>query len=180
METQPRKITPKQASFIREYLIDGNGTQAAIRAGYSQKTAKEQAARLLSKVNIQNEIKDYQDKASAEAQITLTWWLKKMKQLADFDPRRFYDENGDLLPVNKLDDDSAAALTGMDIQEMPIGSGDDKVITLLKKIKFTDRLAALNLIGKHLGAYVSELSVIQKLSDTDLDTLTEKLIDKLQ
>lgn len=50
------KLTPKQAAFVREYLVDRNGTQAAIRAGYSEKTANEQAARLLANVNIKEEM----------------------------------------------------------------------------------------------------------------------------
>ena len=47
------RLTLKQSAFVREYLIDRNGTQAATRAGYSEKTANEQASRLLANVNIQ-------------------------------------------------------------------------------------------------------------------------------
>ena len=49
-------LTPRQAAFVREYLLDGNGTQAAIRAGYSKNTANEQASRLLTKNNIQEKV----------------------------------------------------------------------------------------------------------------------------
>lgn len=52
------KLTPKQINFCQEYLKDFNGTQAAVRAGYSKKTANQQAARLLANVNIQNCIKE--------------------------------------------------------------------------------------------------------------------------
>lgn len=58
------KLSDKQLRFIEEYLIDGNGTQAAIRAGYSEKTANEQAARMLAKVSIQNEVKKRQEELS--------------------------------------------------------------------------------------------------------------------
>jgi hypothetical protein len=58
------KLSDKQVRFIEEYLIDGNGTQAAIRAGYSEKTANEQAARMLAKVNIQYELKKRQEELS--------------------------------------------------------------------------------------------------------------------
>ena len=53
-------MTDKQARFCEEYMIDLNATQAAIRAGYSPKTANEQAARLLANVSIQNRIAQLQ------------------------------------------------------------------------------------------------------------------------
>ena len=51
-----QELTDRQARFCEEYLIDLNATQAAIRAGYSEKTAREQAAQNLSKLNIQEKI----------------------------------------------------------------------------------------------------------------------------
>ena len=54
------KLTDKQEMFCKEYLIDLNATQAAIRAGYSKKTANEQAGRLLVNVSVQSK-SSYQD-----------------------------------------------------------------------------------------------------------------------
>ena len=59
-------MTDKQMQFCKEYLLDSNGKQAAIRAGYSAKTAKEMAANLLTKVNIQNEIRRLMEVKDAE------------------------------------------------------------------------------------------------------------------
>lgn len=59
-------LTPKQKRFCEEYLIDTNATQAAIRAGYSEKTAKEQAARLLSKVNAKAYISELMEQKKSE------------------------------------------------------------------------------------------------------------------
>lgn len=56
------KPTLRQARFIEEYLIDGNGAQAAIRAGYSPRSAKQQASRLLTYANLRRGI----DKKRAE------------------------------------------------------------------------------------------------------------------
>ena len=64
------KLNPKQEKFIDEYLIDLNATQAAIRAGYSQKTAQEQASRLLSNVIISDEIKRRRETTSNKLNIT--------------------------------------------------------------------------------------------------------------
>jgi len=170
----------KQALFAAEYVKSGNATESAKLAGYSPKTAYSTGQRMLKNVEIKNAIREYREKASREAEVTITWWLKKMKQLVDFDPRRFFDEHGNLIPVSKLDEDCAAALCGLEVQEISIGSGDEMQLSLLKKIKFTDRRAALDLIGKHLGAYVNELSIINKLSDEDLDRVLDKMLSKMQ
>ena len=57
-------ITPKQQRFCEEYVIDLNGTQAAIRAGYSAKTANEQSSQLLAKLHIQDCIKGLQQRSN--------------------------------------------------------------------------------------------------------------------
>ena len=64
-------LTPKQQRFVEEYLIDLNATQAAIRAGYSEKTAKEIGAENLTKPNIAQAIKEAQAKLSNKAQLTV-------------------------------------------------------------------------------------------------------------
>ncbi len=64
------KLTPKQQQFAREYLVDFNATQAAIRAGYSEKTACEQGSRLLANVKVQAEIQRLGQKSAAKLEIT--------------------------------------------------------------------------------------------------------------
>jgi phage terminase small subunit len=73
-------LTPKQAAFVCEYLIDLNGTQAAIRAGYSAKTANEQAARLLAKVNIAQAVAEAQAERAAKCDIDAAWVLREAKR----------------------------------------------------------------------------------------------------
>lgn len=64
-------LTDKQSRFVDEYLIDFNGTQAAIRAGYSERTAAAQSSRLLTNVKVQAHLKDLQASHSERRQITL-------------------------------------------------------------------------------------------------------------
>lgn len=66
-----RALNPKQERFVREYLVDMNGTQAAIRAGYSPKTANVQASDLLAKPNIRAEVTKFQAKLAQKHEITL-------------------------------------------------------------------------------------------------------------
>lgn len=63
-------LTDKQARFVKEYLIDSNATQAAIRAGYSEQTANEQGSRLLANVSVRQAVEAGQEKKAAKLEIT--------------------------------------------------------------------------------------------------------------
>jgi len=65
-----RKLTDKQAMFCKEYIIDLNATQAAIRAEYSEHSARITASKLLTKTNIKEEVQRLMDKRSEKADIT--------------------------------------------------------------------------------------------------------------
>jgi phage terminase small subunit len=74
-------MTPKQQRFVEEYLIDLNATQAAIRAGYSAKTANEQGARLLANVSVRTAVTEAKAKRSEEAQIDAAYVLRQAVKL---------------------------------------------------------------------------------------------------
>ncbi|MEK8206760.1 terminase small subunit [Paenibacillus sp. FSL L8-0696] len=76
----------KQKLFVKEYLVDLNATQAAIRAGYSAKTANEQGARLLANVSIQEAIQAAMDKRAAKVDVTAEMVLRHWYELATADP----------------------------------------------------------------------------------------------
>lgn len=77
------KLTPKQQRFAEEYLVDLNATQAAIRAGYSAKTANEQGARLLANVSIRNVVNAMQSERAERTNITQDWVLNSLKYVAE-------------------------------------------------------------------------------------------------
>lgn len=74
------ELTDKQAAFVREYLVDWNARQAAIRAGYSEKTAQEQSSRLLSKVKVQNAIAAAQVEISERNKVTIDSLLVELDE----------------------------------------------------------------------------------------------------
>lgn len=76
-------LTPKQKMFCEEYTIDLNGTQAAIRAGYSEKTANEQAARLLTNVSVKEYVQSLMDKRSERIEITADYVLKTIHKTVE-------------------------------------------------------------------------------------------------
>ena len=73
-------LTPKQAAFVREYVVDLNATQAAIRAGYSPKTANEQASRLLANVSVATAVAEQRQIAAQRNDLTIDWVLDGLKQ----------------------------------------------------------------------------------------------------
>ena len=77
-----RKLTYKQKRFCKEYAIDFNATQSAIRAGYSKKTAYSQGQRLLKKVEIKNSIRKLENKHTEEVEITVEDILRELKKIA--------------------------------------------------------------------------------------------------
>ena len=76
-------LNPKQLRFCQEYVIDLNGTQSAIRAGYSEKTAAVIATENLIKPNIQLKIKELQGKIGNKLNIDAQWVLQRFKDIAD-------------------------------------------------------------------------------------------------
>ena len=80
------ELKPKQRKFVEEYLTDLNATQAAIRAGYSAKTANEQAARMLAKVSVQAAVAESQAKLAERTEITQEMVLRRWWEIATADP----------------------------------------------------------------------------------------------
>jgi phage terminase small subunit len=146
------ELTDKQQRFCDEYLIDLNGTQAAIRAGYSQKTANEQAARLLANVSIQEYVSKRKSALVSKTQITQEMVLEGYKRLAFYDARKFYNSEGGLKSIPDLDEETAFALSGFDVTEENDWIDGVKVLNgYTKKIKMSDRKGALDSICRVLG-----------------------------
>lgn len=141
-------LTAKQQRFVDEYLKDLNAAQAAIRAGYSAKTSRSISSELLTKPNIQAAIADRMGKRSERTAITVDRVLLELARLAFLDVRKAYNEDGSLKAIHELDDDTAAAIAGMDVTEI---RGEDDAVGVIKKIKLSDKKGALELLMRHLG-----------------------------
>lgn len=138
-------MTPKQQRFVEEYLIDLNATQAAIRAGYSAKTANEQGARLLANVSVRSAIADAKAKRSEETQVNAAWLLGRLATESTADLADLYDERGNVLPVKQWPLIWRQGLVaGVDVETIGEGAG------YVTKIKISDRIKRLELIGKHI------------------------------
>lgn len=141
-----------------EYLKDKNATQAAIRAGYSKATARSIGHENLTKPAIADAIAraiDQQiEQVQAETGITLERTVREIAKVAFHDPRKFFSDDGSLRPITELDDDTAAALAGFDVDEIFAYEGKERsLIGHTKKVKLAQRAPYLDMLMKHLGGF---------------------------
>lgn len=149
-----RKLTPKQRTFVGEFLVDLNATRAAVRAGYSQKTANRIASENLSKPVIRAAIDKAMAERSARTEVTQDRVLKELAKLAFFDVRELFDDQGNPIDVHNLSADTAAAIANINITSYLTESGD---LSTTSKFRILDKLRALELVGRHLRMFIDKI-----------------------
>ena len=165
-------LTQKQQTFVREYLVDLNATQAAIRAGYSEKTAAEIGAENLRKPQIAAAVQIAMDERSARTEITADNVLRELAKIGFADIRKLFTPLGTLIPVSDLDDDAAACLSSIEITTRKVRGGDDDELEEVSKVKLWDKRAALVDLGKHLKLFTDN---VQHSGDIKVD-VTRRIV----
>ncbi len=141
-------MTPKQQRFVDEYLIDLNARQAAIRAGYSENAAKEQGYENLTKPHIAEAIAEAMAVRSERTKIDADWVLARLAGEATADLADLYDKNGGLKPITEWPLVWRQGLVaGLDVDEE---FKDGEKLGQVTKVKLSDRLKRVELIGKHV------------------------------
>ena len=142
------KLTPKQRRFIDEYLIDLNATQAAIRAGDSKKTAGPIAAENLSKPIIQAEIQKRRNQLQNNLEITQERVLQELAAIAFANGSDYAKvvNSGllptvEMIPTEELLPEKLPAIAGIKANQYGV------------EVKLHDKVKALELLGKYLGAF---------------------------
>ncbi|HFQ6845262.1 MAG: terminase small subunit [Serratia marcescens] len=161
-------LTDKQEMFCREYLIDLNATKAAIRAGYSTKTANRTASENLSKPDIQLRISELKVQRNDLVGINATYVLNRLVEIDRMDVLDILNSSGELKPVSEWPTVWRTTLSGLDVLEM---ASEGNSAALLKKIKWPDKVKNLELLGKHIEVNAFKETVDHKSSD---GTMTPK------
>jgi phage terminase small subunit len=158
-QTATKQGTSKQAAadrrkvFVEAYIANGgNATEAAKTAGYSNKTARQQAARLLSDVAIKAAISSRAAAVANKYELTTELAARSIVQELSFDPAKLYREDGSLKSILELDEDTRMALTSVEFEQM--GSEDGPVY--VRKIKWASRASARDHLMKHLGMFEAD------------------------
>lgn len=123
----PSKLNEKQRQFVREYLIDLNATQAAIRCGYSERTARQQGSRLLSNADIQAAVEQAKSARAEKTGISQEYVLDVIHQTVQrclqAEPVR--DKEGN--PTGEYKFDASAVLKGAELLGRHLGTWNDKL-----------------------------------------------------
>lgn len=149
-------MTPKQERFCREYLLDFNAKQAAIRAGYSEKTAGNIGHETLNKPEVAAFIQAHQAKDAEKLGVTRDAVVAELAKIGFSNMLNFMTVGSDGLPrtdFSGLNRDNAAALQELTIDEYTDGKGEDAREVRKVKFKLADKRSALVDLGKHLGMW---------------------------
>lgn len=147
-------MTEKQQRFIDEYLIDLNATQAAIRAGYSVKTAKDIGCQNLAKLNIQQAISEKMAERSKRTGVNQDRIVLELAKIAFVNAVDVIDSDDATIKAGATADDTAA-IQSVKVKMIPTKEGEG----VEREIRLNDKLKALELLGKHLGMWNDKLDV---------------------
>jgi len=166
------KLTDKQELFAREYLKDLNATQAAIRAGYSEKTAKEAGYENLTKPHVIELVSELKAQRVEQTGIDAAYVLRRLVEIDQMDVLDILLANGELKPIAQWPKVWRITLSGMDVTEM---AGTDTA-GLLKKIKWPDKVKNLELLGKHVTVQAFKESVKSEVSGPDGSPIRHSMV----
>lgn len=142
-------LTVQQKTFAEEYVIDFNGARAARQAGYSEKGANVAASRLLTYANVAEYVQHLLELKSQRTQITADKVIAEIAKVAFHNAEDFYDDEG-LKPLSELSSEAKAAISSYQTKRIKIGKDEHVDVPIMK---VHDKMKALELLGKHVGAF---------------------------
>lgn len=150
MQGASKALTPKQRAFVDEYLIDLNATKAAIRAGFSAKTAGQKGHEFTTQhVGVMAAIASAQSQRAERTKIDADWVLMRLAAEAEADIADLYADDGSLLPVHEWPEIWRKGLVaGIDVEEI---REEGVTVGTVRKLKLSDRIKRIELIGKHVN-----------------------------
>jgi len=145
------KLKPKQRKFASEYAKSGHITKAAIKAGYSKKTAHTIGSENLKKPEIAKAVDKALERITEKAELKAADILSELRKLAFVDLSKAYAKDGTLLHPHKMPEDVRLALQAIETLELKRRGGS--VFGSVKKIKLHDKVKSLELLGRAFGMF---------------------------
>ena len=157
-------LSPQQEKFALG-VASGKSQAEAYRAAYPKSwqwkdsAVYSQSSALMANGKVSQRVRELRERITSTGIASAERVLIEASRLALFDPRKLFRDDGSPKPINELDDDTAAALAGLDVHEEYQGSGEDRVfVGYVKKYKVADKNAALEKLFKHHGLYEKDNS----------------------
>lgn len=160
------KLTAKQEMFVQEYLIDLNATQAAIRAGYSTKTATEQGSRLLTNVKVRTRVDEAIAKRSRRMGVCQERIINELAKIAFVNPADVVNFR-DATVKSGADSDDTATILSVKVKTADTEFGE----MIEREVKLNDKVKALELLGKHHGMFKDNVNISGDLGVKIIDDI---------
>ena len=145
-------MTSKQKRFCEEYMVDLNATQAAIRAGYSPKSARAIATENMQKPAVRARIDQLMADQSQRTGVNADRVIRELARVAFANAPDVVDMTDATVSSNASRDDTAA-IASVRVKTIPTADGDG----VEREVRFADKLKALELLGKHLGMFTDKV-----------------------
>lgn len=162
------KLTAKQQRFVDEYLVDLNATQAAIRAGYSTKTAEQLGYQQLQNPSVRARVDEALATRSKRTGVNADRVVQELARIAFVNPTEVVNA-GDATLKEDADENDTAAIASVKVK---IVDGDFSSVE--REIKFADKLKALELLGKHLGMFTDNVKLTGDVGVTIVNDIPRK------
>lgn len=161
-------LTKKQKTFIDEYLIDLNATQAAIRAGYSPDSARQSGSDNMNNPYIRAHIDKAMAERSKRTGVNADRVIQELAKMAFINAVDVINTEDATLKDGALPEDTAA-IQSVKVKSIPTKDGEG----VEREIKMADKIKALELLGKHLGMFTDKVNLEVQTSDKLDDILSQ-------
>ncbi|WP_430900493.1 MULTISPECIES: terminase small subunit [unclassified Paraflavitalea] len=150
----PKLQQERHESFAQYYSVHGNGTKAALEAGYSKKSAHAQATRLLKDAKIRLRISELKTQTFQKLEVNREVVLREITRVGLSDIRNYFNSDGTIKPLDQLTDDQAAAIASIEFT-LPKSTGKktSKQTLTIASFKLSDKLKALEMLAKHFHLF---------------------------
>ncbi|HHA1455366.1 terminase small subunit [Enterobacter hormaechei] len=160
--TQYKPLTAKVEAYCQEYIkCPENQTQAAINAGYSHKTAGKFASQNMRDERVKKRIAELMEERNKRMRVSADYVLMRLVEIDQMDVLDILNDDGSLKPIREWPKIWRTTLSGFDLSSTIMNMNEDSIETILKKIKWPDKVKNLELIGKHVdvNAFKERLEV---------------------
>lgn len=160
--TQYKPLTAMQEAYAQEYTkCPENQTQAAINAGFSPNTAAVKASVMMRDERIQKRIAELMEERNKRLRVSADYVLLRLVEIDQMDVLDILNDDGSLKPIREWPKIWRTTLSGFDLSSTIMNMNEDSIETILKKIKWPDKVKNLELIGKHVdvNAFKERLEV---------------------
>lgn len=160
--TQYKPLTAMQEAYAQEYTkCPENQTQAAINAGFSPNTAAVKASVMMRDERIQKRIAELMEERNKRLRVSADYVLLRLVEIDQMDVIDILNDDGSLKPIRDWPKIWRTTLSGFDLSSTIMDMDETSIETILKKIKWPDKVKNLELIGKHVdvNAFKERLEV---------------------